>query len=1099
MYKRCCYFFGILLLISAHLRGQFYNGSQMDFGKNRVQYMEINWTYYNYDKYQVYFYEGGKEIANYVSESAVRNIKEIEKVIDYELEEKIQFIVYNKQSDFIQSNIGLSSEEQYNVGGTTRIVGTKIILFFEGDHAKLEQQIKAGIAEIAVSLMLYGGNMREVLRNSTLLTLPEWYQKGLVSYLSNNWNSDIDNRVKDGILSGKYNKFNRLTGVEAVYAGHSIWNYVADNYGQQIIPNLLYMTRVSRNIEQAFLFVMGTSLRNLTYDWLVYYGTKYEDDSKDRLLPADELKIKRTKNRIFNQFKVSPDGAHYAYVTNELGQYKVWLYDATTNKKNRIVKGGNKIERINDNSFPLLAWHPSGKILTIILERKGIIKNITYTLEDKKKQERNLQNFEKVLDISYNNDGKKMAMSAVLKTKGQSDIFILTSASNAYEQITNDIFDDLHPRFALNGTKVVFSSNRTNDTLKASTENKLTEFTKDIFAYDYQKKSPVLKRVTNTPFIDEDHAADYMDGYISFLSDASGIKNRYVAKFDSTISYIDTATHYRDVITTSPASNYSRNIIEHDVNSNAKRLSEIIFHDGKYKLLIKPLSAVSALQISEPKNTTFATGRNILAQQKLEPIAIDSTQNSNAIIFTKPQTSEEQKDTSVIDISNYLFESEKKEPTKQSNEIAANAVELDSLGNPIEKKFTLAKQKNYYINYAIDYVTTQLDNNFLNTNYQVFTGGGSPIYNNPGFTGLFKISMSDLFDDYRITAAMRLSADLGSNEYLLSYENRVKNLDKQIILHRQSINQSPLLKVQTHQAKYIVKWPFSEVSAIRGTLNIRNDKTVYYANDLAGLKQENAYQTWATAKVEYIFDNTIKRGLNLYNGTRLKVFAEYLQQVDKRETDMIVLGADIRHYQKIHRELIWANRIAASTSFGNQKLVYYMGGVDNWLVPKFDKSIRVATDQNYAFQTIATPMRGFYQNIRNGNSFVLLNSELRCPIFRYLLDRPIRSDFVNNFQVIGFGDLGVAWAGKSPFGQDNSINKVIVGNPGNPIKVTLKTNRQPIIGSYGIGLRSKLLGYFVRLDWAWGVENGYVLPSAYDEDAGKKKPTMRYLSFTLDF
>ena len=56
---------------------------------------------------------------------------------------------------------------------------------------------------------------------------------------------------------------------------------------------------------------------------------------------------------------------------------------------------------------------------------------------------------------------------------------------------------------------------------------------------------------------------------------------------------------------------------------------------------------------------------------------------------------------------------------------------------------------------------------------------------------------------------------------------------------------------------------------------------------------------------------------------------------------------------------------------------------------------------------------GFQQNIRNGNSFVVINSEVRVPIFRYLLNRPIKSDFIRNLQVVGFWGYR-AWNGARP-------------------------------------------------------------------------------------
>ena len=162
-----------------------------------------------------------------------------------------------------------------------------------------------------------------------------------------------------------------------------------------------------------------------------------------------------------------------------------------------------------------------------------------------------------------------------------------------------------------------------------------------------------------------------------------------------------------------------------------------------------------------------------------------------------------------------------------------------------------------------------------------------------------------------------------------------------------------------------------------------------------------------------------------------------------------------------------------------------MGGVDNWLFPKFNNNINVANDQNYAYQTLATNLRGFTQNIRNGNSFMLFNSELRLPVLRYFINRPLKSEFFNNFQVVAFGDIGTAWTGSNPYSDKNSLYTKVYQQ--GPITVTIKTQNEPIVGGYGFGLRTKLLGYFIRADWAWGVEDAIVLPKVF------------YLSLGLDF
>ena len=1068
----------------------------MSFGKNRIKYENFFWTYYSYPGYDVYFYEQGRDLANYVSKEAKQEIESIEKLFDYSFDGRIQFIIYNKQSDFKQSNLGLSTEEQYNTGGVTRIAGSKVILYYEGDHAKLDAQIRSGVAEVLINQLMYGGSAREMLKNSTLLNLPPWFTKGLIDYTINDWNSDIDNRVKDGILTGKYKNINHLEGEDAVIAGHALWKHIADNYGEAVISNILYMAKVSRNIDNSTLFVMGISVKNLWRECYESYQRKYDDKDSTKTLPKEKLVLNKPKStRIYGQLKVSADGNKVLYTTNELGQIKIWLYDALNNKTKRIFKADHKIDRITDLSYPLLAWHPSGKIFSYLVERKGYLVLTTYELESKTKSSRNIIGFEKILDYSYNTDGKKIVMSAV--QNGQTDIYIFTVASNAYDQITKDIYDDLTPRFVHEDKQIVFASNRPVDSLFFDVKkNQIpAQKHKDLFAFNNQTKSPELIRVTNTPNLDEQSPADYDDIHISYLSDVNGIRNRYIARFDSVIAYVDTAAHYRTLVTSRPITNYSRSILHQDVNVKANKYTEIIYEKGKYKMFVSPIVKAESIPPVELKNTSYRDYKN-----RLENKQQSAMDEKNKLITQTPQAENvkevinviepppSQKDSTVVDINDYKFDGEEKK-----KETRSDVATTDSTANSKkENEFQLGKQRNYNLNYSVDYVVTQIDNSFLNSGYQKFTGGGSPIYLNPGLNGLFKIGMSDLFEDYRIVGAMRFSVDLSGNEYYLSYENRINNLDRQIVLHRQSLlnvsrNNTALIKIQTNEAKYILKQPFSEVASVRGTLGYRNDRIIYMSTDETNLRKPNEYENWGNLKLEYVFDNTIQRGLNLYNGLRAKLFAEYYRQLDKSKTDFFVVGFDARHYKKIHRDLIWANRIAGSTSFGNKKLIYYMGGVDNWFAPRFDNSTNIATDQNYAYQTIATPVRGFYQNIRNGNSFLVANSEIRFPIFKYLYKRPIRSDFIQNFQVIAFGDIGTAWTGSSPYSSDNSLNTKIIGNTQTPYLITLNTQHNPLVGGYGWGLRSRIFGYFIRLDRAWGVQDGIVL-----------KP-LWYLSFTLDF
>jgi hypothetical protein len=178
-------------------------------------------------------------------------------------------------------------------------------------------------------------------------------------------------------------------------------------------------------------------------------------------------------------------------------------------------------------------------------------------------------------------------------------------------------------------------------------------------------------------------------------------------------------------------------------------------------------------------------------------------------------------------------------------------------------------------------------------------------------------------------------------------------------------------------------------------------------------------------------------------------------------------------------------------SFGRSPLIYYLGAVDNWTnflqnkVPTFDTSVDIDHTKNYSYQAVSTNMRGFSQNIRNGQNFAVLNSELRWPIVRYLVGHPLSSKFLNNFQAVGFADIGTAWTGLHPFSEENAYDTEVIEN--GPLTITIESNREPIVAGYGFGVRSTIFGYFVRLDWAWGIDNFEVQPRIF------------YFSLSLDF
>ncbi|MGD1844767.1 MAG: hypothetical protein ACFB10_05175 [Salibacteraceae bacterium] len=1095
--KLVCSILGVFLLgsISHAAWAQFYHGSNISFGKNRVQHQDLIWSYYKFDRFNLYFYSGGKNTAIYTAKTAQKTLDELQKTFDYYLEDKVYFLLYNKLEHFRQSNIGLEDGEQYNIGGVTRISGNKVFVYFEGDHEKLERQIRSGLARIIFNKMMFGNNLKDMVKNSTLLNLPEWYSEGLISYVTDSRSLVIDNRLRDGMLDDRFKKFNRLTGEDARDAGHSLWAYVAETYGENVIPNILYMARISRNVESGFLFVLGVSLKTLLAESETHYKNKYKLEEDARLAPGGEnLDFRIRKNRKYTQLRIHPDGDKVAFVTNQMGQFRVYTYDLSTGKKKQLMKGNHKLDRINDESYPLLDWSPRGDNLAIIYEKKGEVQLSLYLLEEKKMITKPIFRLERITSFTYSPDGKSMIFSAF--KDGQTDLYEYRVSSNSQTKITDDLYDDLYPAYVEKGRYILFSSNRDSEMLDVDSKSvPLLPADLDLYVYDVKTKSKQLRRVTETPGISETFAQPYDQQLYTFLADENGIINRYIGRPDSAIASIDTTFNYRYFTKTNPITNYYRNILEHDVDVESAKYAEIVYLNGRYRLMVGNFGGEPQTFDLEFRNTDL---KDAIEQQDSQSALDEQRSDSRDLKYETIDVFSEDvpvsRDSGEIDIDNYKFESEPVESEKTSEgsrfirlEAKKNKEENDSTKTEPAtaeealaeepEEFRLPQNRNYNINFVSTDIVTQFDFDFTNDVYQRFNGGP---YFNPGMGGFAKLGIIDLFEDYKLEGGFRYSFNNNNVEYLLSFLNRSRRLDRQYVFNRQTItyvNEQNLTRNITYQGRAIYKWPFSEVAAVRFSFMGRRDRLITLSTNRQSLEIPDDFINWGGAKLEYIFDNTLDRGLNLYNGLRFKLFAEYQQEIGAAQSDMTVVGADFRHYQKLHRSLIWANRFAASTSFGSRRLVYYMGSVDNWIVlgdrERFDFDTQISQDQNYYFQTIATNMRGFIQNARNGNSFAVLNSELRWPVFKYFLNKPIKSDLISNFQLIGFGDLGTAWTGDSPYSEDNSFNTDEIVN--NPLTITLKNQKDPLIGSYGIGLRTKLWGYFVRFDYAWGVEDRQVL------------------------
>ncbi len=1136
----------------------------VQFGKNRLQFKNMKWKYYQTPNFNTYFNQNGEPLAKYVAQVAEKELPDIEAQVEYGMQRRANIVLYNSYNELEQSNIGLNMDWQ-TTGGMTKLVNNKMLLYYTADHNKLRIQVRQGIARTLLDNILFGDDLGEFAANQTLLDLPSWLTDGYVQYVAEPWSSDLDDELKSAILSGRYTNFYQFAFEKPNLAGHAFWYYFANRYKKENVTYFLYLARVYRNLNSASTRIAKKKFKEVLKDFMSEEEEIYQKDIRGRRnFPKGTISVVEEISDKKDFFHFSPNPAPrsqtYAVVEYNRGQYCVVLHENFVNRKVLLKSGVRTNDKQSDPNYPLISWDPKGTRLAIIYYKEGKPRLFVYDVVKKyKRVVMDLGEFDQIQDMKYMLDNNTLLLSAV--KNGQSDIFTMNLVNSNVEQITNDVYDDRDASFVSfpNKQGIIYSSNRpsgiapTNDTVLPS-NNRF-----NIFLVDNWNKSEFkqISQLTHLSYGQARNPTQYNNFHFTFISDEAGINNRYAGFFTTRRAGIDTVYRIGDEIMHNPdpayldstlrankktepdsiytfsitkdsayvfaLTNYQSGLKETKIAGETGQVSEVR-QEGDLKFLYKLKVDESSLKKRNinPKQTEY----------RKQSITAGLAASGKALQYEQKAADTAKKTT---DFFQSEFDNEKKDTSAAA--VAARQPEPEPEATPVLKQ---AKRFDYKLKFAAQDFSAGFNNDVLINRYQPFTGS-LPIQLGGGdaFNAMFKAAVFDLFEDIRFTGALRLPLFGGSSaagvglglgsgggggigissfnpgnssffdgggEWYGRVDYLKKRTDFSFIYYRKTdVGSYPYYPSQgdtsstsqiiagypfnaksyTNLFQAVIAYPFDKVRSLRLSLGVRTDKVRlrpdgfsafnpgvgYIVDSFALASKDINKQTFAQTHLEYVFDNTIMKTTNIMNGLRYKFYMDFNYQMNAPPTGegrkMFNFGFDGRNYVPIFRNFIWALRAAGDFSSGNQKIIYYLGGMDNQLFAKANTYPTPDYTQNYAYQSLALNLRGFKQNTGNGNNAVTINSEFRLPVFSTLFNKPINNAFLRNFQVIQFIDLGTAWTGGI-----KNISRPSSHFPVNynsvPVDVVLKAGGiGPFAGSYGFGIRSTLLGYFLRLDGGW--------------------------------
>lgn len=1061
------------------------------FGKNRIQYRQFDWRYLSGENFDVYYYDARKAVAQDALEFLEGEFDRVTDMIDYPPYFKTKVFIYNSLSDLRQSNMGLN-RNQYKIGGETEFVKPFVEVAHLGTAHEFKEELLFTISDLMVNEMMFGGSLREIFQSSILMNLPDWFVKGASQYVAKGWTSEMDDFIRQLMRTKKAKRATKLTGRQAALVGQSIWNFITEKYGKSSMANILNYTRVTRNEEKSIQITLGISFKQLMLEWQRYYSEMEAVVSKSYTIPADSLLFSKANNATtdFTTIKISPDGRYLAYAENDRGNYIIKVRSLVSGKEKIIIRGGSKVinQRV-DYRQPIIAW-ADANTLGVIGVKRGEYVFWLYDLSTRTKQPRALEKFSNIRSFSFSGNGRLIVLSADFE--GKSDLFLLSTRRERVRRLTNDIYDDLDPSFIPNTNQIIFSSNRATDTLKAKVNPEFNKLSNNynLFIFDLDSTTVKVKRVTNT--VSKDIAPLASDeNNVYYLSDQRGIVNLF--KFNRSSGIYSQVT------------NFSSSIEDYDLNFSTQKLVIVtnererhnIYLDNNFNLdrqIFTPVTRRKELQQArvirerrkqeESQNMSVKDLLNSRLKQQSENDSAKATDTVTApvdsipvskidSVTVKPEVKKQD-----VNTDNYVFEDEVVKQSQPSESFLSRYKKARDRSRitgpfPYESKFS-------YDNLITSLVIDPLRN----------------------FGVLIETQMNDMLENYRFYGGLMVPVDLRGGDFYGEFQYLPKLIDFGVRFDRKAIRWEtiPTAEVdRSHEFKYVLNrfeasaaLPLSDrlrvtlkpFTTFTRTINLGE---VDFPTNLPSDDTRTDY--FGGIRSEVVYDNSVSTGLNLIEGTRGKLSFQHTEGLGSTNQSFSQLTLDVRHYQRIYKEIVFAVRGYAGTFFGKNPKIYMLGGMDNWILndtqisgltskgeynplatrPSKDGVRLPMANPDILFMEYVTGLRGFDYGTLFGNSVLLFNAELRVPLIRALTNGPISSNFLRNMQFVAFYDIGSSWSGKPPFTSNGTFSYTIIRE--NPFVIETKNFLNPWLYSYGVGARTMMFGYYMKCDVAWPVEN----------------------------
>lgn len=937
--------------------------TQARFGRNKIQYKNLEWQVLTTPHFEIHFYQGSERFAARAGLVLEDGYQMLSQKLNDTLPWRVPVILYGSHNDFLQTNIQLSLIPE-GVQAFAEPSRKRIVLPFTGSYPAFAHTAIHELAHVFTFNIVYNRLMDNVFSRNALFGMPLWIAEGFAEYLAVGWDAESDMFIRDAVIHDYLSNLNAAAGFMVYKGGQSAFNYIEDTYGREKVLEIVNALAMTRNADGALERTVGLTTEEFSAKWKKamrkhywpMYGDKTEVEDLGRRL------TNHLKDRAYYNTKpvMSPDGERIAFFSDRDGLISIFVMSTLDGKVLKKLVSGHRSNRFESLHFytSSIAWSPDGRHLAFVAKSDG--RDQVYIVDSHK------GSVQKKIDVrsdglaapTWSPDGEEICISAVFG--GQTDLLVLNVESGDYRRLTNDVADQLNPRFFPDGKRVAFAyypdvTTTVPRDLSAESKKMLHEMdfldpgnvregaTTDIYEMDIE--TGYVRPLVQTAGDDQSPVIFDEGRKMIFTSDLTGIRNLYVAD-------LETGEYRRltDVLS---------GVMTPDVNEDKGRITFSAFVKAGYDIYVSDdldalleedfgtgptvvaageepdaaggLEGLAGPDIPLTTVLSRATKKKTATTPNLEDVAYSvSDEDSLPELTVAPRLRE-----AVADKGAAILGGTGKSKAKPGEPQSAGARPVEGIQAPVgmdEPESRGASVAPYRFRLAPDYI-----------------GQGGGLYFSTGFGfGLANtIALSDLLGNHRAVVSFNIYRDIVDSDLYGAYyflKKRVNYgfgafqysnyLNSRMTTVGEAFPEHRLFKERNYGVFGLVSYPFDtfnrldlELQAFVSERQFFEETLTDQTSGVVTLRESGkSTRNLIEPQLSYVHDGAFFSYFGPIDGSRYRISVSKAFGFEESGVSRSTLFIDYRKYKKLFYRNSLAFRLALGASEGDDPQAFFLGG-----------------------------------------------------------------------------------------------------------------------------------------------------------------------------